>query len=98
MALHAVKGAEIMDPNVGGRAKVVIISISDGKTGEKDKLKKVLKIEHLPGSEAVDKRAAKKMASILRDMRHQMGAVQQSSKRRKLRKRKAKTNDNAAKK
>jgi len=88
LALHAVKGAEIMDPNVGGRAKVVILSCVDAKAG--DKTKKTLKIEHFNGSDYTDKRAAKKMASILREMRHQMGAVQQSTGRKSKKKRKAK--------
>ncbi len=81
LALHAVKGAEIMDPNVGGKAKVVRMSL-EGKPGEK--AKKTVKIEHIPISDSLDKRAAKRMASILRDMGHEMRAVQQSSRRKRV--------------
>lgn len=78
LAVYAVKGAEIMDPNVGGLAKVMILSISESKRD--DKTDRKLNIKPFPNSQSLDRRALKKMDSILREMSKQMRTIQKKGK------------------
>jgi 20S proteasome alpha/beta subunit len=67
LAVYAVKGAEIMDPNVGGSAHVKILSVKTGDQGAK-----TLDVVDFEDAEKYDKIAAEKMEQILRDMGKKM--------------------------
>jgi hypothetical protein len=82
LAVYSVKGAEIMDPNVGGKAHVMVLRVedkrgSDGATGSPDTAdlatsRYELKIESIIEPDEIDEAAKHKMLEILKQMGKQM--------------------------
>jgi 20S proteasome alpha/beta subunit len=80
LAVYSVKGAELMDPNVGGRAHVMVMSVQkkasgDGASGIISKPKFELKIETVMDSDEVDELAKNKIRQILKDVGKQMRCI-----------------------
>jgi 20S proteasome alpha/beta subunit len=79
LAVYSVKGAEIMDPNVGGKGHLMVLSVQRptpsmmvGANPPIDPSKFDLKIETVMDSDDVDSVAKERIKEILRDMGRQM--------------------------
>jgi 20S proteasome alpha/beta subunit len=80
LAVYSVKGAEIMDPNVGGKAHLMVLSVQrptpsmnvGANPAPIDPANFTLKIETVMDSDEVDSMAKERIKEILRDMGRQM--------------------------
>lgn len=82
LAVYAVKGAELMDPNVGGKAHLMVLKVEEkqaqeGATGGPDSAgvttpRYVLKIEPIIESDEIDEVAKHRIREILKEMGKQM--------------------------
>lgn len=83
LAVYSVKGAELMDPNVGGPAHVIVMSITAksgpavtaGAVPAVIKPKFELKIETVMDSNEIDELAKGKIRQILKDVGKQMRCI-----------------------
>jgi hypothetical protein len=83
LAVYSVKGAELMDPNVGGPAHVMVLSVkekpgteaSSGVNPANSKPKFELKIEAVMESSEIDEIAKNKIRQILKEVGKQMRCI-----------------------